>query len=298
MQLHFAISVPVGLALLPLLLPLRLVAASQSAEPSRSAARAREDATTTLVEGRGRARSLGVDGELRVILSSSGAFRIDFDSPLPSGVGSDGTRVWTKDRTGLVRTVALEEADTWKVFAWVLSGFWHDTDELLVRPGTDESTLHLALIGTPLEMTLSSDPESGLPVALELEGDGGTKTWTFGDHRAAGGRLLPHRWTFDEGAGEERFEIESWRPVATLESPFLLAPELPDDFAFDPEIDPELEVSRASTGHLLVEPLVEDRLVGLFVFDTGAGVTVIDRAVADELGLESVGETSRSEWRA
>src|SRR6185503_4630864 len=44
------------------------------------------------------------------------------------------------------------------------------------------------------------------------------------------------------------------------------------------------------SGHLLVEPLVEDESVGAFIFDTGAGGMTIDPKVADELGLAELGE--------
>jgi len=40
-----------------------------------------------------------------------------------------------------------------------------------------------------------------------------------------------------------------------------------------------------------VEPLIEDDHLGSFIFDTGAGISVIDAKAADELGLETLGST-------
>jgi hypothetical protein len=50
-----------------------------------------------------------------------------------------------------------------------------------------------------------------------------------------------------------------------------------------------LEVTRATSGHLLVKPLVNDHDVGWFIFDTGAGITCIDKAVADKIALPAAG---------
>lgn len=47
----------------------------------------------------------------------------------------------------------------------------------------------------------------------------------------------------------------------------------------------ELEVVRAATGHLLVKPTVNGQDVGWFIFDTGAGMTCIDRKAAEKLNL-------------
>ncbi len=250
------------------------------------------------LEARGTAHSAGLDGALRVVVAGDGRFRLDLDSALPDHSGFDGTRVWSRDRTGLARALELEAADTARLFGWTLSGHWAAAPELDVRrlepaagePKDAPPRLVLALRGTPLEMTLALDPETHLASTLSYSDDGGTLVWSFEDWREIAGRKLPHRWSFDGGAGLDTYRIEAWQTVASDARAFATEFALPGDLRFDPEAAPEIDVERMPSGHLLVEPWVEGESVGLFIFDSGAGAMTIDPTVADALGLDELGE--------
>jgi hypothetical protein len=54
----------------------------------------------------------------------------------------------------------------------------------------------------------------------------------------------------------------------------------------------ELKVKRARTGHLLVAPKVDGKDAGWFIFDTGAGMSCVDKTVAEKLALPRAGEAS------
>ncbi|NOT28950.1 MAG: hypothetical protein HOP15_00720 [Planctomycetes bacterium] len=246
------------------------------------------------LEGCGKAHASGLDGSVRVAAASDGRFRVNVDTELPEHIGFDGVLVWKGDRMGLQRVVELEEADVSRLFGWVLSGHWISAPELDVRaldvPSGEAPELELALRGTPMVMTLVLDAATLLPAELRYV-DGGAKTvWSFSDYREAAGRRRAHRWSFDGGAGLDTFEIEGWMPVAVDATVFrpVLGP--PGDVRFDPEVEPELDVVRLASGHLLVEPWVEGESVGMFIFDTGAGAMTIDPKIADELGLAELGE--------
>lgn len=294
-------SVPclVLLSLLVLARPARTQ--DPSGETQEWLRRAREavgawSAPDAVVEGRGRARASGAEGALVLVLAANGAFRQELSSRLPDGAGFDGQVAWTRDRTGLERVVELEEADRLELVNWVLSGHWLESRRVetsLASGSTPEHPrLRLHLADTPLEMTLELDPATALPAELVQEGDAGLRRWTFEEWRASGGRRLPHRWTYEEEALTDRYEIEAYRPLPAGEASFhpTLAP--PRDVHFDGAIEAELEVTRMPSGHLLVEPLLEGEFLGAFVFDTGAGISVIDRKVADELLLETLGTTT------
>lgn len=63
----------------------------------------------------------------------------------------------------------------------------------------------------------------------------------------------------------------------------------PKAVTFDAAANGALEVIRAPSGHLLVKPRVNGKDVGWFIFDTGAGITCLDKAVADQLDLPDSG---------
>jgi hypothetical protein len=59
---------------------------------------------------------------------------------------------------------------------------------------------------------------------------------------------------------------------------------------FDADGPAELEVKKARTGHLLVRPRINGHAPGWFIFDTGAGVCVVERTTVESLGLTPNGE--------
>ena len=45
-----------------------------------------------------------------------------------------------------------------------------------------------------------------------------------------------------------------------------------------------LETKRAASGHVMVRPLIDGKDHGWFIFDTGAGINVLDSSTADAIG--------------
>ncbi|MDX2131798.1 MAG: retropepsin-like aspartic protease [Planctomycetota bacterium] len=86
------------------------------------------------------------------------------------------------------------------------------------------------------------------------------------------------------GAQPER-PTASQAPAASPTDPLA-----PGGVAFDPSAPSALEVKRTPTGHLLVRPMVNGRAPGWFIFDTGAGVCVIAKSVAESLDLRRAGQ--------
>ena len=68
------------------------------------------------------------------------------------------------------------------------------------------------------------------------------------------------------------------------------SPMLPADAAFLPDVPADVPALFTASGHSVVQPLLDGRPVGYFIFDTGASGFVLDPAVAEALGLEAFGE--------
>src|SRR5262245_5958882 len=253
----------------------------------------RLDAAVQL-EGTGKAKEKGVEGALRACFAADGRFRFEFESELPGGTGFDGTATWVRVPWGVEVGIVLEDADRSRLFAWVLSGRWSEAPELDIRElecaGGEPPRLELTLHGTPMTMTLALDEQSLLPSELDYQADSGPVLWKFADYAELAGRRLARHWELDEGAGVDTYAIDSWKTAPLDPAAFRATRSAPADTRFDPEVEPELEVERVPSGHLLVEPWVEGESVGMFIFDTGAGAMTIDPKVADELGMPELGE--------
>jgi len=259
-------------------------------EQARTALGRFEGAGPLQLAGRGSALALGLEGELTLALSSLGELALEVRSELPQARGFDGTRSWKRDHTGLARHVALEEAERTQVLAWVLSGHWLEAPEL-TRTASGPSELRLALTGTPFAARLALDPGTHLPRELVQLDTLSDRSWSLSDFRPVAGRKLPHRFVERHEGEEERYELTTLAPVARDPGAFRAPLAPPDDFELDLDAPAELAVGRLSSGHLFVEAEVEGESIGVFLFDTGAGINVIDRRLADELFLETLGST-------
>ncbi len=74
--------------------------------------------------------------------------------------------------------------------------------------------------------------------------------------------------------------------VAPFASP---AEETPASVVFDRDQPARLSVRTAKSGHLLVHPRIDDRDLGWFIFDSGAGASALSVDAAIELSLKPVG---------
>lgn len=258
------------------------------------AAAAMVGVATALAHGqvvlRGEAEVFGLVSPASMAFDASGRVMTHVAGRVRLRSGFDGTRSWSDDLGTPPRTLHLRERDETRLLGAVLSGTWDDTDgplALATGPRAEGEPAGVAFTfrdGRP-GGTITLDA-SGRPGVLRLDeaqerGETRLSDWTrVGEvwapmviERAGGGGTVVMRFKPD-GASRPDLSIFS-------------APEPTALAAF--EGDAALEVKRARTGHLLVKPRIDGRDVGWFIFDTGAGATVLDRSTAADLGVEQFG---------
>src|SRR3954454_13116101 len=79
---------------------------------------------------------------------------------------------------------------------------------------------------------------------------------------------------------------------APTTSPASDAPAEPGKVSFLDKLPAELKVKRARTGHLLVQTQIDGKDAGWFIFDTGAGMSCVDKKVVERLALPDAGEAN------
>jgi len=260
------------------------------------------------VEARGEA--LGLKSRFAYTLMADGLVRNDTVSELGSTEGFDGECGWRVDFTGMPSPVESAELEILMLSAWVMGGHWLDRScplEITSVNGSgadDRFRALLALPGGILRAVVEIDAETLLPakmtwkvithkgsVALDSEAN----HTLFQDYKWVKGRsssfLFPHTIvTAHEGM------VTTVAVDRVLEAPadgadactFLTV--RPEDTHFDAQKPAAVEMTGLPSGHLLIKPLVDGRDLGWFLFDTGAGMNVIDTAAAEALGLGKIGE--------
>lgn len=225
-------------------------------------------------------------------------FRREVEGRLGRTVGFDGAAGWSRSSHGLVRPLVLEELDRERMITAAMIGGWIDAEApLRVRAVTaDESTvtLELTLDDSPMMMTMIVDRASGEPQTLSRKSESGTTIWLFEGWQVRQGALVPGslRHRAADGQIENRVDL---RDIVRVEEAldltrFARPANAPTNVTFHEGVHPRIEARRASTGHLLVRPIIDGREVGWFVFDSGAGGLVIDSKLGDALELKRFGE--------
>lgn len=268
--------------------------------------RASWEALPGALELAGDADFLGTKAPFTLTLFADGRYRQEVGGALGKVEVFDGTHVYKRDFSGVMRKLSLASHNTALVFPSLISGSWL-SDASPFHLATAGGAYRLAMRTGPTNLQVEVDPKSGLPTRYTERGSAGLSRTTFEDWRVAAGILTPHRIRVeDEQDGPEtELRVASVRRVS---GEGLLDVQLgqPGDVSFDPAIPTKVEVMRVDSGHILVHPKVNGEDVGWFILDSGAGAMVIDPEVAEQLGMELVGEvlatgvagTTRSGFRA
>jgi hypothetical protein len=149
--------------------------------------------------------------------------------------------------------------------------------------------------GGILEGRIVLERATHLPRAASFKGLGPGTELVFHDYRDFEGFRFPQRIEIHAGTIPQGLETRSVERLD--EEPDALAPRQvarPADARFDPQVPAGIEVRRAPTGHLLVQPRVNGKEHGWFIFDSGAGINCIANDVLDESFEGPIGDITAS----
>lgn len=244
---------------------------------------------TVVVSGTARDHGLEVPFELRI--RPDRALRWWIGGPLERSTVVRAGRVWRREQGGppveldlRAREVALLDALAW-------TGSWASADgfvRVVEPPPSAPEPCRFRVRDGLLEARATFAPESSLIATLVVPGNREGRRWQYAWSESELG-WYPRRATLrtDEGL-EHVFAVESVR-LAEATAPL----EELDGATLAPRFggtERELAVRRAPTGHLFVQPLVNGRDLGWFLFDSGAGATMLAADAIAALELERFGE--------
>lgn len=253
------------------------------------------------IELEGKGIAFGLECCFHSLILPDGRFRNEIDSELSITIGFDGKKGWLVDFSGMpghLESVALETA---KIRNWVLGGYWLDPacplEITLDSQPEDGSLIRLGLMipNGFIRAMLEIDAESALPSRLTWKTLTNLNHLEYKRFKVAGPDgatfLFPHLMRIQEEGQDSTIVVDKINEAPpssiALCSPVTARPE---DTRFDGEQPASVTLNRLPSGHLTVRPKVDGRDVGLFLFDTGAGMNVIDRNTADKLDMQAVGE--------
>lgn len=252
---------------------------------------------------------LGVAGDYSLIAAADGRFRTEIRSTVGNATMHDGTTTWHVDWTGIAGAVVLHDAFVAALATDVHLSRWAEPNapydvtvypaggdssggdsnpcEDALPPGWTRLRLHRRDSLLCAELMLDADLRAR---RLRLDGLEGTLTHEFDDYRDSNGMMLAHE-VREMALGQvvQRVRIHSIEAVRAFTAADFAPPPPPDDTRFDANALEWIPIQRAQTGHLVVPCRLDQNESAWFVFDSGAGESVIAPATAARLGWSAVG---------
>jgi hypothetical protein len=255
-------------------------------------------ASGAVIELTGDLRHEGTDARYSLAFDGSGRYLERIEGPLSGTTGHDGETVWRIDSNGTPQVLVFGDRDANLLLMGRWTGAWLDAGLSFELDMYDRDTVVLSFehAASLVTGTLELDLETNLPVRWEWTANGRENALALSGWTEVAGLQVPTAVVRTEGqAASEHCVTNEYRLEArALERLPDPSPQLamPDDWRIDPEASPALEVRRATTGHLLVHPLIDGEDLGWFIFDTGAGVNVISTHVLELLEAPTFGEST------
>jgi hypothetical protein len=209
--------------------------------------------------------------------------------------GFDGTECWHRDALGLSKALAFADRDLLVFLSHFRTGQWlnHVTPEMLelVPECTNDQVTTFVVHHHRATSRVEFDNPTGLPSWFEMEGTQGRVRYGFADYQRHGDVPIPMTVTSTSFHETRTSRVEAVQLLAPLAATaFQRLDSLPARVHFDPAVPAALTVRRSPTGHVLVDVSFSDGVPRTFVFDTGAGGTLVDRQLAQSLGFHVLGE--------
>jgi hypothetical protein len=240
-----------------------------------------------------------VAGKWSCRVAADGRVASRFESRLGDRNGFDGRTTWRVDPSGMPSTQQFESREHALLVLGLNFGTWcldgGPVVPVRLEPSRDAATTTLVVRARDgvLECALDLDAATALPKRLLWTTGRAKETHRWSDWRAEGegGLVVAHEYdTDDEGEGS-RLTIHHAELAAPADAATFAPPTLrPSDTTFDASAPSRVAGRLTFTRHLLVKAKVDGRDLDWFVFDSGAGASILSPKVAKDLGLDPFGE--------
>lgn len=251
----------------------------------------------------GKASMGGEHLNFSMILSESEMFLNQINGYQTMNTGYDGQSFWRLENGAGPFNIDFSEKEIWIIVHWMLSGYWLNEDAPITwsrDPDTDNAVFRLnegrlMLLTTDTLANLkgeTSDKPVPLPETIRVVNLPQDLIVRFLGQQNLAGKVLPEQIVI-EGIGEvESFDITTASITEVDSSAAFRKPPLQlSNVSFNNAVSPELEIKQAKSGHIFVKPKINGEDVGWFLFDSGAGSSMLSQQLIDKFKLIRVAKT-------
>lgn len=245
----------------------------------------------------GKAHFRGVNSEYQLRFQPNGKFVQAVVGKLGQTFGWDGRTFWEVDLGGATRKLAFEDVDRVQSFAFLVTDFWLNPEAPLdiklssTKPLKGQYTLVSTSHVSGLEESIRIDAKTWLPTSAEFEIASSKTVIELSNWQTVSGLKVPYQAKVTTEGLTDTFDLQAGGPTqASADSTFSIPAAKLSDVEYQSQVPASVEVKRAESGHILLHPRVNGKDVGWFILDSGADSMIIDKAIADEMGLPKIGK--------
>jgi len=252
----------------------------------------------------GKAEMGGQSLDFSMQLSETEHFRNQISGYQSLLTGFDGQVFWRTENGAGPFEVDFSEKEIWVLVHWMLSGYWL-SDQAAINWSHDPQTGQ-AIFGLKngrlklttghsrkqLKAMQTNKQNSRLPKKITVTNLPQALTIEFSGDQQMVNRKFPKQVIIN-GIGEvEKFEITAAKSHSSVFKTSSIKPgvQFPNT-TFDSAAASQIEIKQAKSGHIFVKPLINGEKVGWFLFDSGAGGTMLTKELIDKYGFKRVAKT-------
>jgi hypothetical protein len=232
----------------------------------------------------------GAESGFQMSLAGDQAWHNRIEGYLALQTAYDGASFWRIENGSGPFEVDFAEREVWIVLHWVLSGYWLNPDAPItwsVEPGSGQKIFQL----NDGKLKFAPSDQSRFPATIRALNAPQEIGLEFVGSQQLSSLRLPEKVRI-KGIGQvDAFTITTASVAPSADTSRYRKPPLQlAQTRYFSEVDPEIEVKQASTGHLFVKPTINGEQVGWFLFDSGIGDTMMSQALIDRFDLKRVGK--------
>ena len=241
-----------------------------------------------------------------MVVDHSFRYRTDIKGPLRESEGYDRAHSWKLGVSGVPHETILTDREIPRIVTSVISGFWACPTAPFTFKVEDSSSgalnLQMQCRDGRIPVILSLNPKTYFVERLSYWGADGDEVWSFREFKKIAGTTVPTRISHQAGGSTDTIVVQAGQIDRNQPVSFSIPRVESNGFRFDPLAGSQVKLLYQH-GHLFVRAVLDGVEEGWFVFDTGAGVMVIDSKIASKhdsptIGSEvTVGVTSSSDLK-
>lgn len=224
----------------------------------------------------------GTELPLELFIDKKGMFIAKIGGWANQITGFDGERIWRMDNGVGPFDIDFSEKEFMLFAHWPLINNWKD----IKRVNSSNDTLQLE----DGLLKMASNYQEGVLNELTAVNSSYQESISFIGLLEKDSVKIPQEIKLNTGFPLSSYSFKSVEKVLKSSNWFKKPDYQAVGVSFNPEIPPRIEVRKTPSGNLFIKPKIQGKEIGWFLFDSGAGISMIESEAINDFNFPVVGK--------